>query len=183
MNLKEYIEWTKTINDYKTAPTVANTNAWGFKKLEKVNIPEIKIGNAKEGDEGYWHLRSTVLTDWAKKNWTDLQFVEAKIQIQKPQQVCHPHLDFLGEYLERVCMTHPGLLKLKHSLDDPAIDVWRMFIAIEDHVPGHIFVINENSWEWKKGDCIRLNNWQALHWTTNTSNSDRTIIKVTGVKF
>ena len=35
MNLKEYIDWTKTINDYKTAPTVANTSAWGFKKLKK----------------------------------------------------------------------------------------------------------------------------------------------------
>ena len=89
--LKEYIAWTKTINDYETALNVANTKAWGFKKLKKVNIPEIKIENAKEGDEGYWHLRSTVLTDWAKKNWTDLQFVEAKIQIQIPSRNTKQH--------------------------------------------------------------------------------------------
>ena len=183
MILKEYIKWTKTINDYETAPNVANTNTWGFKKLEKVNIPEIKIENAKEGDEGYWHFRSTVLTDWAKKNWTDLQFIEAKIQIQKPGQVCKPHLDFLGYYLEDICMAHPGLLKLKHSLDAPAIDIWRMFIAVEDQVWGQRFVINDWDWIWKAGDCMRLNNWQALHWTENTSKKDRTIIKVTGVKF
>ena len=183
MNLKEYIDWTKTINDYKTAPTVANTSAWGFKKLKKVNVPDIKIKNATEGDEGYWSVRNNELNSWAKEIWSDLTFLDTKIQIQKPGQVCHPHLDFLGYYLEDVCMAHPGLLKLKHSLDDPAINVWRMFIAVKDQIPGQRFVINDKDWTWKAGDCIRLNNWQALHWTTNTSNSDRTIIKVTGVKF
>ena len=80
-------------------------------------------------------------------------------------------------------MAHPGLLKLKHSLDAPALDIWRMFIAVEDQVLGQRFVINDKDWAWKEGDCMRLNNWQALHWTTNTSNKMRTIIKVTGVKF
>jgi len=183
MNLKEYIEWTKTINDYKTAPTVANTKAWGFKKLKKVNIPEIKIENAKEGDEGYWSFRNEKLTEWAREQWEDLTFLDAKIQIQKPGQVCKPHLDFLGYYLEDICMAHPGLLKLEHSLETPAIDIWRMFIAVEDRVWGQQFVINDWDWIWKAGDCIRLNNWQALHWTKNTSSVDRTIIKVTGVKF
>ena len=183
MILKEYIEWTKTINDYETAPNVANTKAWGFKKLKKVNIPEIKIENAKEGDEGYWSFRNQELTEWAKGQWEDLTFLDAKIQIQKPGQVCEPHLDFLGYYLEDICMAHPGLLKLEHSLKTPAIDIWRMFIAVEDQIPGHIFSVNNVKWRWKAGDCMRLNNWQALHWTKNTSSVDRTIIKVTGVKF
>jgi len=183
MILKEYIEWTKTINDYETAPNVANTKAWGFKKLKKVNIPEIKIENATEGDEGYWSFRNEKLTEWAREQWEDLTFLEAKIQIQTPGQVCKPHLDFLGYYLEDICMAHPGLLKLKHSLDAPAIDIWRMFIAVEDRVWGQRFVINDWDWIWKAGDCIRLNNWQALHWTKNTSSVDRTIIKVTGFKF
>ena len=183
MILKEYIDWTKTINDYETAPNVANTKAWGFKKLKKVNIPEIKIENAKEGDEGYWSFRNQELTEWAKGQWEDLTFLDAKIQIQKPGQVCEPHLDFLGYYLEDICMAHPGLLKLEHSLKTPAIDIWRMFIAVEDQIPGHIFSVNNVKWRWKAGDCMRLNNWQALHWTKNTSSVDRTIIKVTGVKF
>ena len=183
MTLKEYIEWTKTINDYETAPSVANTKTWGFKILEKVNIPEIKIENAKEGDEGYWSFRNQELTEWAKGQWEDLTFLDAKIQIQKPGQVCEPHLDFLGYYLEDICMAHPGLLKLEHSLKTPAIDIWRMFIAVEDRVWGQQFVIYDWDWIWKAGDCIRLNNWQALHWTKNTSSVDRTIIKVTGVKF
>ena len=183
MTLKEYIEWTKTINDYETAPSVANTKTWGFKILEKVNIPEIKIENAKEGDEGYWSFRNQELTEWAKGQWEDLTFLDAKIQIQKPGQVCEPHLDFLGYYLEDICMAHPGLLKLEHSLKTPAIDIWRMFIAVEDQIPGHIFSVNNVKWRWKAGDCMRLNNWQALHWTKNTSSVDRTIIKVTGVKF
>jgi hypothetical protein len=183
MILKEYIEWTKTIDDYETAPNVANTKAWGFKKIKKVNIPEIKIENAKDGDEGYWSSRNEKLTEWAREQWEDLTFLDTKIQIQKPGQVCKPHLDFLGYYLEDICMAHPGLLKLKHSLDAPAIDIWRMFIAVEDQVWGQRFVINDWDWIWKAGDCMRLNNWQALHWTKNTSSVDRTIIKVTGVKF
>ena len=56
-------------------------------------------------------------------------------------------------------------------------------IAVEDQVWGQRFVINDWDWIWKAGDCMRLNNWQALHWTENTSKKDRTIIKVTGVKF
>ena len=83
MNLKEYIEWTKTINDYKTAPTVANTNTWGFKKLKKVNVPEIKIENATEGDEGYWSVRNNELNNWAKEIWSDLVFLELIITGQK----------------------------------------------------------------------------------------------------
>ena len=183
MNLKEYINWTKTIDDYETAPNVANTKAWGFKKLKKVNIPEIKIENAKDGDEGYWSFRNQELTEWAKGQWKDLTFLDAKIQIQKPGQVCEPHLDFLGYYLEDICMAHPGLLKLEHSLETPAIDIWRMFIAVDDQVWGQRFIINDWDWIWKAGDCMRLNNWQALHWTKNTSKKIRTIIKVTGVKF
>ena len=80
-------------------------------------------------------------------------------------------------------MAHPGLLNLQHSLDAPAIDVWRMFMAVDDQEPGQRFVINNEDWTWKAGDCMRLNNWRALHWTENTSKNNRTIIKVTGVKF
>ena len=76
----------------------------------------------------------------------------------------------------------PGLLNVEHTLEKPGIDVWRMFVAIEDHVDGHIFAVNNKEWKWTKGQCMRLNNWQALHWTKNDSDQDRVIIKITGIK-
>ena len=183
MNLKEYITWAKTLDAYKDGEKLANINAWGFEKLERVNVPNIKIENSIAGGEGYSSIRNEELSKWAREQWEDLTFLDAKIQIQKPGEVCEPHLDFIGYYLEDICMAHPGLLKLEHSLDNPAIDIWRMFIAVEDRVWGQRFVINDWDWIWKAGDCIRLNNWRALHWTENTSKKDRIIIKVTGVKF
>ena len=42
--------------------------------------------------------------------------------------------------------------------------------------------LNNEEWKWSKGECMRLNNWQALHWTENTSNIDRVILKITGIK-
>ena len=84
--------------------------------------------------------------------------------------------------MERICETMPELLNSTHSLENPAVDVWRMFVAMDDHVQGQMFNINNRAWIWKAGDCIRLDNWQALHWTRNTSEKDRAIIKVTGVK-
>ena len=183
MNLKEYITWAKTLDAYKDGEKLANINAWGFEKLERVNVPNIKIENSIAGGEGYSSIRNEELSKWAREQWEDLTFLDAKIQIQKPGEVCEPHLDFIGYYLEDICMAHPGLLKLKHSLKAPAIDIWRMFIAVEDQVWGQRFVINNWDWIWKAGDCIRLNNWRALHYTKNTSGSNRKIIKVTGIKF
>jgi hypothetical protein len=31
-----------------------------------------------------------ILTEWAKATWPDLKFIDAKIQVQKPSQVCDP---------------------------------------------------------------------------------------------
>lgn len=183
MNLKEYINWTTSIDDYETAPKVADTSAWGFEVMPgSYRIPKLKLENASKGNEGYDSIRNDLVTNWAKVTFPFLKCIDAKIQIQRPGESCKPHLDFLGEYLQNVCETLPGLLKVKHSLQEPGIDVWRMFVAVEDHVDGHIFNINNKEWKWTKGECIRLNNWQALHWTKNTSNLDRVILKITGIK-
>ena len=182
MNLKEYIEWTKTINDYDVSPEIANASSWGFRELESVGVPKFDRANPLQGDEGYSSIRNDMISYWARKQWPQLKFVEAKIQIQRPGEICHPHLDLLGGYMERICETMPELLNSTHSLENPAVDVWRMFVAMDDHVQGQMFNINNRAWIWKAGDCIRLDNWQALHWTRNTSEKDRAIIKVTGVK-
>tara|TARA_Y100000817_G_C16643680_1_gene449540 strand:+ start:80 stop:634 length:555 start_codon:yes stop_codon:yes gene_type:complete len=181
-NLRKYIEWTKQINDYETAPEVADPKAWGFEELGQIKLPkDINLENAIPGDEGYSSIRNDKLIEWAESTWPDLKCVDAKIQIQKPKEECKPHLDFLGDYLERVCESMPIMYGVLHSLDKPGLDVWRMFVAIEDNVPGQIFSINNKQWQWKRGDCIRLNNWQALHWTKNESTVERAIIKITGI--
>ena len=50
MNLKEYINWTTSINDYETAPKVADTSAWGFEVMPgSYRIPKLKLENASKG--------------------------------------------------------------------------------------------------------------------------------------
>ena len=183
MNLKEYISWTKGIDEYKDSASLADPKACGYEVLPgSVRLPKLNLENAVKGDEGYDSIRNDLITNWAKVTWPFLRCIDAKIQIQRPGEQCNPHLDFLGDYLQGVCDTMPGLFKIEHSLERPGINIWRMFVALEDHVDGHIFSINNEEWKWEKGQCIRLNNWQALHWTKNTSNIDRAIIKVTGLK-
>ena len=96
MNLKEYITWAKTLDAYKDGEKLANINAWGFEKLERVNVPNIKVEDAEEGTEGYWHFRNNKLSTWGSQTWPELEFLDVKIQVQKPGEVCPPHLDFLG---------------------------------------------------------------------------------------
>ena len=183
MYLRDYIEWTKQINEYKDSPALADPEAWGFKSLGKIQTPKLQnLGQPTAGSEGYSSLRHDSLTKWARSTWPFLKCLDAKIQIQSPNEECKPHLDFLGYYLEQVCDSLPGLKNIPHSLHQPGIDVWRLFVAIDDQIDGQRFVINNNDWAWKAGDCIRLNNWQALHWTQNNSRVARSIIKITGIK-
>ena len=183
MNLKEYIDWANSIDDYETAPKVADTSAWGFTILPGTfRTPKFVLQDIIKGTEGYDSVRNDLVTNWAKVTFPFLKCIDAKIQIQRPGEKCRPHLDFLGEYLQNVCEVMPGLLKLEHSLQKPGIDVWRLFVAVENHIPGHVFNVNNEEWKWSKGECMRLNNWQALHWTENTSNIDRVILKITGIK-
>ena len=183
MKLKEYINWANKLDEYQDSATLADLDAWGFEILPgNYRTPKLNLNDAIEGDEGYASIRNDLITNWAKVKWPFLKCIDAKIQIQKSGKECKPHLDFLGHYLENVCETLPGLLNLEHTLEKPGIDVWRMFVAVEDHVSGHIFSVNNKEWKWTKGECMRLNNWQALHWTKNTSDVDRVIIKITGIK-
>ena len=156
MLLRNYIDWTRKINEYKEGPKVANLTTWGFKDLGKVDLPQItNLEHPTPGDEGYSSIRNESLTQWAKATWPFLNFLDAKIQVQKYNEECKPHLDFLGDYLESVCQTSPGLLNLEHTLEKPAIDVWRMFVAMENHAPRQVFSVNNNEWTWKAGDCMR----------------------------
>jgi len=110
MKLSDYIEWTRHINDYDISPQVANPDTWDFKVLDKIELPkQLNFENAIQGDEGYSSIRNDSITNWARDKWPHLQCLDAKIQIQKPGEECKPHLDFLGDYLEKVCQTMPGI--------------------------------------------------------------------------
>jgi hypothetical protein len=184
MKLKEYIKWANSIDEYETAPDLADLNSWGYEILPgSVRLPKFDLNNSVAGTEGYSSIRNDKITAWAKVTWPFLKCIDAKIQIQKPGEVCKPHLDFLGYYLEDVCEHYPKLLRVEHTLKNPGVDVWRMFVAVDNHVEGQIFNINNEDWKWSKNECIRLNNWQALHWTENKSKVDRVIIKITGINF
>jgi len=183
MKLKEYISWANKLDEYQDSATLADLNAWGYEVLPgNYRTPKFNLDNPEKGTEGYDSIRNDLITNWARVKFPFLKCINAKIQIQKPGEECKPHLDFLGDYLEDVCLSLPGLLNLEHTLEKPGVDVWRMFVAIEDHIDGHIFNVNNEEWKWTKGECMRLNNWQALHWTKNTSDVDRVIIKITGIK-
>ena len=183
MKLKEYINWANKLDEYQDSSTLADLDAWGFEVLPgNYKTPKLNLDDAVPGDEGYASIRNDLITNWAKVKWPFLKCVDAKVQVQKPGEECKPHLDFLNDYLEGVCEVLPGLLNVEHTLEKPGIDVWRMFVAVEDHCDGHIFSVNNKEWKWRKGQCMRLNNWQALHWTRNTSDIDRVLIKITGIK-
>jgi|TARA_R110000744_G_scaffold137779_1_gene248435 hypothetical protein len=191
MNLEEYINWHDHLDGegvYKISPGLADKSTWGFKGMGKVDLPEIKNLYEKGGEEFYRRermqylgVRDDVLTKWAKEKWPFLKFMDAKIQIQRPGESVRPHLDLCGQYLTLVCEQAPWFKKIKHSYAKPGIDVWRLVIAMEDHVDGQIFSFNDQEWKWQSGDCIRINSWRALHWTENRSNKDRPIIKVTAI--
>ena len=193
MNLKEYIDWHKELGYdgvYNISPELADPTAVGFKKMERVSFPKIQnlydkgnLGEWRGVNEQYLGITDDKLTLWAQKKWPFLKFVKAKIQIQRPGERVKPHLDFCGDYLRIVSEQIPWLLKVKHTLEKPGIDIWRMSIAMEDQLEGQIFAFNNQNWEWKKGDCIRINTWRALHWTENKSKKDRPILKITGIKF
>ena len=181
MFLRDYINWANQIDEYQEGPKLANPKAWGYEKLGKVKFPRLQIEDPTPGDEGYSSIRNPILVKWAKHTWPFLKFVDAKIQIQTPGQRCSPHLDFLNDYLENVCTEEPELYDREHSLQKPGVNVWRMFVALNDQIEGQRFIINDEEWHWQEGDCIRLNNWQALHSTSNDSDTARSIIKITGI--
>jgi len=183
MNLKEYISWANKLDEYQDSATLADLTSWGFEVMPgNYRIPKLNLDNATKGTEGYDSIRNDLITNWAKTTFSFLKCIDAKIQIQRPNESCSPHLDFLNDYLQNVCESMPGLLNVEHALDKPGIDVWRLFVAVDNHVEGQIFSANNKEWKWAKGECMRLNNWQALHWTKNNSNKDRVLIKITGIK-
>lgn len=182
MTLAEYIRWATSTDHYLESPYHADINAWSWQELPAVKLPQLDIPELAKGSEGYSSYRTTKLQRWAELTWRDLSHIKCSVQVQQPGEVCHPHLDLLGEYLQQVAEQHPTLLEQPHSLHNPTVDCRRMFVAVEDQKPGQRFVINGKDWQWRQGDCISMNPWTALHHTANTGSHSRALIKITAVK-
>ena len=192
MNVQEYIDWHSTLGHdefYNMCPDLADPKAIGLQHIGNVELPELGEIDL-EGKNAEWRgvthkyltYDNDALTEWAKHKWPELKFVKVKLQVQPPGIKVPPHLDLLGDYLTGVCNEIPWLRKVKHSLEEPGIDICQMIVAVEDQVPGQVFAFSDQEWNWKKGDCIRINTWRSLHWTENNSEVDRPMIKITGIK-
>ena len=174
MNVQEYLDWHSKLDHdefYNMCPDLADPNAIGLQHIGNIELPE--LGNieltGKNADwrgvtHKYFAYSDDKLTEWAKQKWPELKFIKAKIQVQPAGVKVPAHLDLLGDYLTSVCKEIPWLKKVKHSLEQPGIDVCQMIVAMEDQVPGQVFAFSDQEWNWKKGDCIRINTWRALHW-------------------
>lgn len=182
MKLSEYIAWARHTDHYLHSPYYADPSSWSWKTLEPVRIPKFDLPQLPKGTEGYSSYHDEKLQRWAELTWRDLSYIKCSIQIQYPGECCYPHLDLLGEFLAKVAVKHPELLGTEHSLSNPTLDCRRMFVAMEDQVLGQRFVINNQDWKWKKGDCISMNPWTALHHTENKSDKPRALIKITAIR-
>ena len=196
MNLGEYIDNFEKLNyeelfaKYReySDPTVKS-----FVPIGKVDLPEqlIREMSQREPDRQPEHLGvksqyrvkyDDELQSWAEKTFPHLQFVDVRMQSQPPGEKVPAHLDLLPVYLRKVCRKVPYLRKLKHSIDQPALDVHQIIVACEDQLEGQVFGFdNPGPWQWKKGDCIRVNTWRGSHWTENNSQQTRHMLKVRGI--
>ena len=63
-----------------------------------------------------------------------------------------PHVDSLMDHIAKWIELDPSIGELEHSMENPNpnLRTCRYFVAMEDHVEGQDFIINEKPWIWKK---------------------------------
>ena len=197
MNLGEYIDYYGSLSYEELFAKYrehSDPNVASYVSLEKVNLPEQLISEmcTREPERQPEHLGvksqyrvkyDDQLQTWAEQTFPHLQFVDVRMQSQPPGEKVPAHLDLLPVYLKKVCNKVPYLRKIKHSIEDPGLDVHQLIIACEDQVEGQVFGFdNPGQWHWTKGDCIRVNTWRGSHWTENNSTKTRHMLKVRGIQ-
>lgn len=196
MNVNEYIAWCHGIDQYRDSREHGSASSWGFRsqplsEIERKQVLQVykqlrpTLAEITEaGHEGYDHVRADILNTWAQRQYRDIMTrVEAKIQIQRPGERCEPHIDMLPGFLEKIVKERPDVGERAHTLDHPGVECFRLFVAMEDHVPGQVFEINGQQWQWRAGDQITMDPWRAIHHTENNSDNDRVLLKITGAKY
>jgi hypothetical protein len=198
MNLGEYIDWYESLSYdemFAKYREIADPNVPGYLPMGKVNLPEELINEMTtrkpDRQPEYLGVKSQYrvvddnrLLRWAEKQFSNLKFVDCRMQSQMPGEKVPEHIDLLGFYLKTVTKQAPWLRKIQHSIDRPGIDVYQLIIACDDQIDGQVFGFdNPGNWNWTKGECIRVNTWRGMHWTENKSNKIRNVLKVRGISF
>ncbi len=184
--LRDYISWCESRDEYKESKNFADPKSWGWRDLGNRTLPELDLtaqNFVANTDNGYdSSTDNDTLNAWARREFPDLAMHDTRIQRQKPREAVPPHIDFKDSYLKKIARVHPQILEMPHSLKDPCVKVWQVFIACEDRMPGQSIVINGTEWEWKRGDCILIDHAGALHSTANESKVDRMLIKMVAIE-
>ena len=148
MNLGEYIDYYGSLSYEELFAKYrehSDPNVASYVSLEKVNLPEQLISEmcTREPERQPEHLGvksqyrvkyDDELQTWAEQAFPHLQFVDVRMQSQPPGEKVPAHLDLLPVYLKKVCNKVPYLRKIKHSIEDPGLDVHQLIIACEDQV-------------------------------------------------
>lgn len=197
MKLSEYVkqDFVNDLDYYKDTIGYADLSQPGWKDLGNVYLPagmlnfvkDISKDERKDGhnlDNVYTYGRHPDLNKWATETFPHVSFQDVRVQMQKPGDKVDPHVDTLFGQITKWIEQEPKLGEIEHSMENPNPDfhACRYFIAVEDHVDGQEFIINNKPWIWKSGDAISLNVWRAIHHTKNNSEVNRYIIKVTGIE-
>ena len=195
MKLSEYINWLESeeFDYYSDTMKFADHTQPGHTFVRNVTVPTLDFikkittlprSNGKNLENVYTYGRHPVLDSWADKTFPEFRYKQTLVQLQKPGDKVAPHVDTLHGQIKEWMEKDPTLGDIEHSMQNPNpnFKARRYFIGVEDHVEGQSFKINNDAWEWKKGDTISLNVWRAVHNTVNNSNKDRYIIKVTGLE-
>ena len=195
MKLKEYIkqDYVNNLDYYKDTIKYADLDQSGWTNLGRVITPDIEFlkmittderSDGHNNDNVYTYGKHPELTKWGYDLFPNVILQDCRVQLQKPGDKVDPHVDTLIGHIGNWIKEEPELGELEHSLENPNenLKAVRYFIGVEDRIDGQNFVINNRQWIWKSGDVISLNVWRGLHYTENTSNVDRYIIKITGIE-
>ncbi len=195
MKLKEYIkqDYVNNLDYYKDTIKYADLDQSGWTNLGRVITPDIEFlkmittderSDGHNNDNVYTYGKHPELTKWGYDAFRNVRLQDCRVQLQKPGDKVDPHVDTLIGHIENWIKEEPELGELEHSLENPNenLKAVRYFIGVEDRIDGQNFVINNKQWIWKSGEVISLNVWRGLHYTENTSNEDRYIIKITGIE-
>ncbi len=195
MLLKDYVKqnYDNNLDYYKDTVKYANLSQPGFTYIGNVETPYLEFielitkDDRKDGhnlDNFYTYGRHPKLDRWAQETFPNIKFQDCRSQLQEPGNKVDPHVDTLIGHIEKWIAKDSTIGEIDHSLENPNpyFKAVRYFIAMEDHIEGQDFIINNKKWIWKKGDVISLNVWRGVHNTINNSNKNRFILKVTGIE-
>lgn len=121
-----------------------------------------------------------------------------KIHIQEPGDLIPPHVDTelavtqgddteytkLRRIVRKAYKLESHSLHFHHMSDEQKeATLERVFVFLEDHVPGHIIMMQDRIIDtWRRGDVLWFDWRRCQHATSNISRVTRPILQITGVR-